>query len=270
MLKSKSGRKPPKMKISTALIDDEPYASARIKKLILTDPVFEIVGEVTGVEAAVKMLEFKKPDVVFLDVKMPDGTGFDVLCQLPDDYKPYVVFVTAYDDFALKAFEYNAIDYILKPYENSRFFKVAEKAKEFVSLKRSSAINQRISQLINQDEQRLEPDAPQIKITEKGWDVFIDYPDIIMFEAHGNYCKIHLNNRFYIYKQTMKRLEEELSSMEFIRVHRSYIVNLANINAVQYLGKGEYEFELKNNTKIISGRSFAAAIKAHLSIRVKS
>ncbi|MEP1034993.1 LytTR family DNA-binding domain-containing protein [Ekhidna sp.] len=258
------------MKISTALVDDESYASARIKKLILNDPVFEIVGEVTGVEDALKMLKFKKPDVVFLDIKMADGTGFDVLSQLPSDYKPYIVFVTAYDDFALKAFEYNAIDYILKPYENSRFYKVAEKAKEFVSLRRSSLINQQISNLIKQEDQPAQSDANQIRITEKGWDVFIDYPDIIFFEAHGNYCKIHLKNRFYIYKQTMKKLEKELSTMEFIRIHRSYIVNLANINAVQYLGKSEYEFELCNSTKVISGRSFASDIKNHLSMKVKS
>lgn len=258
------------MKISTALIDDEPYASARIKKLILNDAVFEIVGEVTGVEDALKMLQFKKPDVIFLDIKMPDGTGFDVLSQLPPDYSPYVVFVTAYDDFALKAFEYNAIDYILKPYENSRFYKVAEKAKEFVSLRRSSLINQQISDLMKKEEQPIQSDANQIKITEKGWDVFIDYPDIMVFEAHGNYCKIHLKNRFYIYKQTMKKLERELSNMEFIRIHRSYIVNLANINSVQYLGKGEYEFELCNSMKLISGRSFASEIKEYLSVKVKS
>lgn len=257
------------MKISTALVDDEPYASARIKKLILKDPAFEIVGEVTGVEEALKMLQFKKPDVVFLDIKMPDGTGFDVLSQLPSDYKPYVVFVTAYDDFALKAFEYNAIDYILKPYENSRFYKVSEKAKEFVSLRRSSKINQQISNLINQEEPPAESGINQIKITEKGWDVFIDYADIILFEAHGNYCKIHLNRRFYIYKQTMKKLDKELSAMEFIRIHRSYIVNLSNINSVQYLGKGEYEFELCNAIKVISGRSYASDIKEHLSIKVK-
>lgn len=261
---------PSKMKISTALVDDEPYALARIKKLILKDPSFEIVGEVTGVEDALKMLKFQKPEVVFLDIKMPDGTGFDVLSQLPSGYSPYVIFVTAYDDFALKAFEYNAIDYILKPYENSRFFKVAEKAKEYVSMRQSSILNQQIADLINRDEQPIQSDVNQIKITEKGWDVFIDYPDILLFEAHGNYCKIHLKNRFYIYKQTMKKLAEDLSSMEFIRIHRSYIVSLSNINSVQYLGKSEYEFELSNGTKVVSGRSFASDIKAHLSTNVKS
>ncbi|MEO9483566.1 MAG: LytTR family DNA-binding domain-containing protein [Ekhidna sp.] len=258
------------MKISVALVEDEPYASARIKKLIKNDPTFEIVGEVTGVEEALKMLQFKKPDVVFLDIKMPDGTGFDVLSQLPSDCNPYVVFVTAYDDFALKAFEYNAIDYILKPYENSRFYKVTEKAKEFVSLRRSSVINQQISDLMKREEQPSQSEVNQIKITEKGWDVFIDYPDILLFEAHGNYCKVHLKSRFYIYKETMKKLEKELSNMEFIRIHRSYIVNLTNINAVQYIGKGEYEFELCNATKLVSGRSFASDIKEYLSIKVKT
>ena len=261
---------PSKMNITTALVDDEPYALARIKKLILKDPVFEIVGEVTGVEDALKMLSFQRPDVVFLDIKMPDGTGFDVLAQLPADYTPYVIFVTAYDDFALKAFEYNAIDYILKPYENSRFFKVAEKAKEFVSLRRSSALNQQIADLINREDEPVRSAVSQIKITEKGWDVFIDYSDILMFEAHGNYCKIHLKNRFYIYKQTMKGLEKELGSMEFLRIHRSYIVSLSNINSVVYSGKGEYEFELSNSTKVVSGRSYASDIKSHLSINVKS
>lgn len=257
------------MKISAALVDDEPYASARIKKLIQKDSVFEIVGEVTGVEDAIKMLLFKKPDVIFLDIKMPDGTGFDVLSQLPPDYKPYVVFVTAYDGFALKAFEYNAIDYILKPYDNSRFYRVIEKAKEFVSLRRSSLINQQITNLIKQEETTIKSEVNQIKIVEKGWDVFIDYSDILMFEAHGNYCKVHLQNRFYVYKRTMKKLQSELSKLEFIRIHRSYIVNLSKINTVQYLGKGEYEFELCNSLKIISGRSFTSEIKEHLSIKIK-
>ncbi len=258
-----------KKKISIALVDDEPYALARIKRLILEDTSFNIVGEVTGVEEALKMLQFKRPDVIFLDIKMPDGTGFDILSRLPSDYTPYVIFVTAYDDFAIKAFEYNAIDYILKPYENSRFYKVAEKSKEFVSLKRSSLINQQISNLMREEELSASSEMDQIKITEKGWDVFIDYPDVVFFEAHGNYCKIHLKNRFHIYKQTMKRLENELNPREFFRIHRSYIVNLNNIISVQYLGKGEYAFDLVNASRIVSGRSFASSIKEHLSLMLR-
>lgn len=257
------------MKISVALIDDEPFALLRIKKLLQIDEEVEIVGEASAVEEAYKLIRFKKPEIIFMDIKMPDGTGFDVLKRLDADYNPYVIFVTAFDNYALKAFEYNAIDYILKPFENSRFFKVIEKAKEFITLKRSSLITKQISALIHQDDNEPYQDQKcQIKIVERGWDIFIDLPDIILVESNGNYCKIHVQKKFYLYKKTMKELEEELSKSEFLRIHRSFIVNLNQIRDIKYLGKNEYSFELSNGQLITSGRSFAPKIKNCLSLKV--
>lgn len=259
------------MKISTAIIDDEPYARSRVKKLLQLDEEIKIVGEVSTEEEAVNLLRLKKPEIIFLDIKMSDGTGFDVLSRLDAEYKPYIIFITAYDDYALKAFEHNAIDYILKPFDNSRFFKALEKAKEFYNLKRSSKINQQISDLINdQATPTYDDQATQIKITEKGWDIFIDYADIVMLESNGNYCKIHLASKFYLYKKTMKELTELLSSLEFLRIHRSFILNLNHIIHVKYLGKSEYEFELSNSSRITSGRSYSDVIKNHLSLKIST
>jgi len=253
------------MKISTALIDDEPYALLRVKKLLQIDEEIEIVGEASGVDDAFKLLSLHQPEILFLDIKMPDGTGFDILSRLDKDYTPYVVFITAYDNYALKAFEHNVVDYILKPFDKSRFYKALEKAKEFIALKRSSKINEQISDLINEKGiQKYDNQSTQIKIADKGWDIFVDYADIVMFEAHGNYSKIHLAKKFYLYKITMKELDKDLSSFEFLRVHRSFILNINQIKKVRYLGKNEYEFELSNSMKVNSGRSYAALIKKYL------
>ncbi|MEO9870238.1 LytR/AlgR family response regulator transcription factor [Ekhidna sp.] len=259
------------MKISVALIDDEPFALVRIKKLLQVDEEIQIIGEASGVEDAVKVMKFKRPEIIFLDVKMPDGTGFDILTRLDPDYKPYVIFITAFDNYALKAFEYNAIDYVLKPFENSRFFKVVERAKEFITLSRSSRITEQISALINQEDNvPYEDEKCQIKIIERGWDIFIDHQDILMIESNGNYSKIHSGNKFYLYKKTMKELESELNNSEFLRIHRSYIINLNLIKEIKYLGKNEYAFEMMNSSKITSGRSFSSKIKSYLSFKIGS
>lgn len=259
------------MKISTAIIDDEPYARLRVKKLLKVDEEISIVGELSTEEEAINLLRLKKPEILFLDIKMPDGTGFDVLSRLDPNYDPYVIFITAYDDYALKAFEHNAIDYILKPFDHSRFFKAVEKAKEFIRLKRSSKITKQISDLIHDDgKESFKDQTNQIKITERGWDIYIDYPDIVMFESNGNYCKIRLANKYHLYKKTMKEMDLQVSSSEFLRVHRSFILNLNHIHNVKYLGKNEYEFELSNSMKVTSGRSFAAQIKNYLTLKLSA
>ena len=259
------------MKISTVIIDDEPYARLRVKKLLQLDEEIKVVGEASTEAEAFNLLRIKRPEIIFLDIRMSDGTGFDVLSRLESDYKPYLIFITAYDDYALRAFEHNAIDYILKPFDNSRFFKALEKAKEFYNLRRSSKINQQISDLINEKTTpTYEDQTTQIKIVEKGWDIFIDYADIVMLESNGNYCKIHLASKFYLYKKTMKELNQLLSSLEFLRIHRSFILNLNHIINVKYLGKSEYEFELSNSTKISSGRSYSNVIKNYLSLKIST
>lgn len=259
------------MKISVALIDDEPYALLRVKKLLQKDEEIEIMGEASGIEDAFKLLSLHKPEILFLDIKMPDGTGFELLSRLDANYTPYVVFITAFDNYALKSFEHNVVDYILKPFDKTRFFKALVKAKEAIAQKRSSKINKQISDLINdQGKQIYDDHSTQIKIADKGWDIFVDYADIIMFEAHGNYCKIHIAKKFYLHKKTMKELNDDLTNFEFLRVHRSNILNIHQIRNVKYLGKNEYEFEMNNSIKVNSGRSFASVIKNYLSLKISS
>jgi DNA-binding LytR/AlgR family response regulator len=259
------------MKISVALIDDEPYALLRVKKLLQIDEEIEVVGEASGVDDAFKLLSLHRPEILFLDIKMPDGTGFELLSRLDAAYNPYIVFITAFDNYAIKSFEHNVVDYMLKPFDKSRFFKALTKAKEVINQKRSSQINKQIADLINDQKKQYRDDhSTQIKIADKGWDIFVDHADIVIFEAHGNYCKIHLAKKFYLHKKTMKELKEELTNFEFLRVHRSYILNIHQIRNVKYLGKNEYEFEMTNSLKVNSGRSFAPIIKKYLSLKISA
>lgn len=252
------------MNIKTILIDDEPYALSRIKRLVEGDQAFEVIGEVSGVKEGIELVKERKPELLFLDIKMPDGTGFDILSELDEAQRPYVIFVTAYDHYAIKAFEYDAIDYLLKPFDNSRFYRIAEKAKKYINLKRNSAVHQQIVELMSNGHQpkMSTPDQDlQIKIVERGWDIFIDIQDVVLFESSGNYCKVHTAKRFYMYKKTMKELEAELTDTQFMRVHRSFIVNLGHVEDVIYLGKNEYQFSLSNSVQLTSGRSYASNIK---------
>ncbi|MCZ6521037.1 MAG: LytTR family DNA-binding domain-containing protein [Bacteroidetes bacterium] len=252
-------------KIRTAIIDDEPIARERVIRYLETDPEIKVVGEAGRGKAAVEFLKNKRPELIFLDIKMPDLNGFQVIEKLATDYSPYVVFITAYDSYAIKAFEVNAIDYLLKPYDKDRFYQSLNKAKQQIRFTKSSELSKKIMQLIKVHEQREMVYLETFVISEKGKNTYVDTDDIHWIAATGNYITLNPHNHQYLYRETMNTIQQQLEPAQFMRIHRSIIVNVNYIKKVDYSGKNEYRFVMYNGKKLLSGRSYGDQIKFFLS-----
>jgi two-component system LytT family response regulator len=247
--------------LKSVVIDDEPLARSRIIELLLDDQEIMVVGEArTGYEAN-RLIKNKKPDLVFLDIQMPDYDGFSVLSKLSSESQPVIIFVTAYDRFAIRAFETNAIDYLLKPYDNQRFHKALDNAKQQIKLRQFSKLSEGLLDLVKtyQWEQESHPQTIPLKhhgITEK-----IPIDQILVIESQGNYVKLILSNRWFLYRNTISHLAAKFQSFEFLRIHRSVLINTKYVKKVCYLQNNEYRFCMANDTKYNSGRSYKNAIE---------
>ncbi|MEO1049237.1 MAG: LytTR family DNA-binding domain-containing protein [Bacteroidota bacterium] len=259
------------MKIETIIVDDEPHARSRIARLLEEDTDVRLVGEVSCGREAANLINRKKPDVVFLDVEMPDFDGFEVISKIDKSNAPYVIITTAYDTYALKAFEIDAVDYLLKPYDRERFFKSLRKAKDHVKLRRTSVVNKQIMDMLLEEKQLQNEDNTllYVKIWEKGREITIDISDVFMIEANGNYTKIHVEDRSFLYRCTMKEFEKQLDPNNFLRIHRSCILNVNYIVDIRYQNKDEYEFELINKYKVASGRSYVDHVRRFVNYEFK-
>lgn len=267
---------PAPVRIRTIIVDDEPAARRGVRLLLERDSAVEIVGEAsTGVEAAA-LIRREKPDLAFLDVQMPGSTGFDALAGLAPDAAPAVVFVTAYDEYALRAFEVNAVDYLLKPYDDTRFGAALQRAKEEVRRRQADQVNARLSQLLEYLQQNAAPAEPEkgessgdrILIKSSGEIFFLKAEEIDWIEAEGDYMKFHVSGRTHLMRETMARLEARLDPKRFIRIHRSTIVNLDRMRKLSPSFAGEYAVVLQDGTKLKLSRGYheriATLLKAAL------
>jgi len=256
-------------KIRAAIIDDEPIARERVIGYLQTDPEIRIVGEAGRGRAAMELLSRKRPDLIFLDIKMPDLNGFEVINKLDPNYTPYIVFITAYDRYAIKAFDVNVVDYLLKPYDKDRFLQSLVKAKQRIMHSKSSELSRKIMHLVKAHQQHEMPFLETIVIEEKGIFTYIDVDDIQFISSNGNYVSLQLDVQQYLYRETMNALESKLDPSNFLRIHRFSMVNINYLRGIKYLGKNEYEFQLQNSIKIVSGRSYAEQIRLYLSDEAK-
>ena len=263
-------------RIRTIIVDDEPAARRGVRLLLERDSAVEVVGEAsTGAEAA-ELIRRVKPDLAFLDVQMPGSTGFDALSGLAPDTAPAVVFVTAYDEYALRAFEVNAVDYLLKPYDDTRFAAALQRAKEEVRRRQADQVNARLSQLLEYLQQNAAPAEPEksenngdrILIKSSGEIFFLKAEEIDWIEAEGDYMKFHVSGRTHLMRETMARLEARLDPKRFIRIHRSTIVNIDRMRKLSPSFAGEYAVVLQDGTKLKLSRGYheriAALLKAAL------
>ncbi|RLD26705.1 MAG: DNA-binding response regulator [Bacteroidetes bacterium] len=252
-------------KIRTLVVDDEPLARQRIIGLLKSHPEIEMIGESRNGREAIETINRKQPDLIFLDIEMPDIDGFGVVSGMDLSYKPFIIFATAYNQYALKAFDIHAIDYLLKPYDDERFEEALELAKQQLLLRNTSKFNERLLQLVN--EFSVEPDnyLKQFKIKFRGREKFIRTENILYIEAEGNYLMLHHEDGRDLFRSTMGSIEEELNPNRFIRVHRSFIINSVYIKNVAYLSNNEFKITLKNNVEVVSGRSYKDSIKAFIS-----
>ena len=248
--------------IRTIIVDDEPLARSRISKLLMQVEEVVLVGEARNGHEAVALIDQKKPDLVLLDIQMPDMDGFEVMKVA--NFKPFVIFITAYDQYALKAFDIHAVDYLLKPYDNERFFEALQFAQQQLNFKQSANFNDKMMNLIKEYQLQTQAYSHTLVLKEKGRDIMIEPEEIYYAESYGNYVKLHLDNRFYLYRSTMQAIEQNLNPRFFLRIHRSYLVHTLYIRQVTYEGNAEYTFLLKNGAKLLSGRKYKPQVMDYL------
>lgn len=241
------------MKVRTLVIDDEPLARERLSKLLRAEAEIELAGEAVNGREAVALIRKTKPDLIFLDVQMPELDGFGVLAELSAEERPAVVFVTAYDQFALKAFDVYAVDYLLKPFDRERFERALRRALEHLAQKQPAQVHERLSALLNE----LRPTNPPERLAVKsdGRVVFVKITDIDWVEAADNYVSLHVGKDLHLLRETMSSIEARLPK-EFLRISRSTIVNTERIKELQPLFHGEYTVILRDGTKLTLSRSY--------------
>ncbi len=255
----------PSPRIRTIIVDDEPTARRGVRLLLERDSGVDIVGEASGGAEAAALMKREKPDLAFLDVQMPGCDGFEALTQVGAEAAPAVVFVTAYDEHALHAFEVNAVDYLLKPYDDTRFSAALQRAKAEVRLRQSDSVNSRLSQLLDYlqqngerpaDPARGEAAGDRILLKSSGEIFFLKADEIDWIEAEGDYMKFHVGGRSHLMRETMARLEARLDPKRFIRIHRSTIVNIDRLRKLSPSFAGEYAVVLHDGTKLKLSRGY--------------
>jgi len=251
----------PAAPIRTLIADDEPTARRGVRLLLDRDPAIEIVGEATGGIEAAELILRLRPDLVFLDVQMVGCDGFEALLRVGPSAAPVVVFVTAYDEYALRAFEFNAVDYLLKPYDDARFAAALQRAKDLVMRKRNDGVDHRLARLI----EHLEAEGrDRILLKSSGEIIFLKTAEIDWIEAEGDYVKFHVAGRTHLMRGTMASLEARLDPARFIRIHRSTIVNSDRLRKLSPSFEGEYAVVLHDGTKLRLSRGYHDRIKALL------
>jgi two-component system LytT family response regulator len=235
--------------IRALVVDDEALARRNVTVLLQGDPDVGSIEECgSGVEA-IDVIRSRKPDLVFLDVQMPECGGFDVLEILGAELPPTIIFVTAYDSYALRAFEAGALDYLLKPFDNARFGRALLRAKEKLARYRP-----------------VEPQpARRLVVRTPGQLLFLDVSEIDWIEAASYYACLHVGRDTHIIRRTLADLEKDLGEENFIRIHRSIIVNLDRIHGMELQSSGEYEVLLKSGERLRLSRRYRKRLEERMS-----
>lgn len=251
-------------RIRTLIVDDELIARSRIRKLLSSDTDIDLIGESGNGTEAVMMIKEKKPDLVFLDIQMPDLDGFGVIEKLDSSNAPFIIFATAYHEYALKAFDVHAVDYLLKPFDDERFFGSLTQAKKQLEMQDTSQLTGKLLKAIKDIQHEHSSYARKILIKDRGREINLDLDEVLFAEAEGNYVNFQLKDRHYLYRITMNALINDVDPTKFLRIHRSFIVNRDKITNVKYTGNNEFRFKMANGSEIISGRSFKEDIGSFL------
>ena len=234
--------------IRTIIVDDEPLARENLMLRLRELSGCEVVAQCSGGRDTLKAINEHKPDVLFLDIQMPDLDGFEVVDRIPADLMPVIVFVTAYDRYALEAFKVHALDYLLKPFSNKRFETAWTHAQEQV-------------QRIRQNHNHPQPYGDRLVVKTGGRISFLKFGEINWIEANGDYVKIHCDQRSYLLRKTLGELATRLEGEGFSRISRSVIVNLDRVCELKPLKKGEYKVDLHDGTHLKMTRSYRSQLE---------
>jgi two-component system LytT family response regulator len=237
------------------IVDDEPPARARLRRFLETEPDIELVGECASGPEAVEAIARMEPHVVFLDVQMPAMNGFDVLAALEPRQLPAIIFVTAYDEYALRAFEVHAVDYLLKPYSRERLREALSCVRARTTPDELVGIGRGLLALA--EELRSERTySERIAVRSDGRVYFVPVEEIDWVEAAANYVRLHARGAAHVIRESMKSMEMRLPPRKFLRIHRSTIVNIERIRELQPWFHGEYIVILRDGTRLTVSRAF--------------
>jgi two-component system, LytTR family, response regulator len=243
-------------KIRALIVDDEPLARERIRTLLEGESDVESIAECGDGLSAISLIERERPDLIFLDIQMPELDGFRVLEALSDALPlPAIIFVTAYDKYALRAFEVHALDYLLKPFDRERFSRALERARSHLRREKKGALDERLLSLladIKSEPKHLE----RLVIKSSGRVFFLKTEELDWIEAASNYVRLHAGSESHLMRETMSALEAKLDPKKFLRVNRSAIVNIEKIKELCPLFRGEYEIVLQTGARLTLGRAY--------------
>lgn len=251
-------------RLRVLIVDDEPLARQGIARLVELDQAAEVVGQSEDGESAVADIRRLHPDLVMLDIQMPGLDGFEVLGRLQEEELPYVVFVTAFDQYALRAFEAHALDYLLKPLDGDRFRDVLARAKNALAMKRSDEFRRRVGSLLKEIPESRN-NVRRVMIRSGGRVSFLPASEIEWIEAQGDYVSLHSRGKRHLIRDTLTNLQKQLHGRSFIRIHRSVMVNVDCIKELSPLFHGDYCILLQNGTRLTLSRSFRESFFAALS-----
>jgi two-component system LytT family response regulator len=235
--------------IRTLIVDDEPLARSNIAVLLGSDPEIEVIGGCGTGRDALAAIRTAKPDLVFLDVQMPEFDGFDVLEKLGRDLPSAIIFVTAYDQYALRAFDAGALDYLLKPFDNARFERALGRAKDRIRYATPP----------------LKPEHLVVK--NAGQITFLKFSEIDWIEAADYYACLHVGRKTFLLRRTLSELDNELDQRQFCRIHRSAIVNVERVRSLKLNQDGEYDVDLENGTRLRLSRRYRRELHHRLGLR---
>ena len=248
------------MTLSVLVVDDEDLPRQRVSDLVRAHPRLSLVGEALDGASALDAIVEHRPDLVFLDIQMPELDGFQVIAALDDDTLPAIVFVTAYDEYAIRAFEVDAIDYLLKPVTAQRFEAAVTRALGRID-RRDGSLDRPIRTLATRAAERRGTPLVRFVARRGGKHYFVPVADIDWIEAEGNYVRLQTGERSHLIRETMKGLESKLDPEEFVRIHRSVFVAVGRIASVQAREHGEYLVTLRGGAQLVSSRGYSERMR---------
>jgi len=250
-------------KIRTLIVDDEAMARERILGLLSQEQDVEVVGQCSDGQQAVSAIQQLSPELVFLDVQMPAVDGFGVIRQVGAERMPMVVFVTAYDEYALQAFEVHALDYLLKPFGRDRLQQCLDHARHQRDRRRAGDLGKSLLALV-QDFRPEQKKQDRLGVKSGGRVFFVRTDEIDWIEAAGNYVRLHMKDQSHLFRETMNQMESRLDPQRFFRIHRSRIVNTERIKELQPWFNGEYVVLLQNGAQLRLSRSYREKLEERL------
>ena len=243
------------MQIRTLIVDDEPLARERVMRFLRDESDIAIIGECGDGNEAIKIIRQQKPDLVFLDIQMPEKNGFEVIKSIDAKSVPAIIFVTAYDQYALQAFDVHALDYLLKPFNRERLHRAVKRALENIENRNRGNLDDRLTSLIA-DLKAEKKYLERLVVKSVGRVFFLKTDEIDWIEASGNYLKLHVGRESHLIRETMNGIEAKLNPDKFLRIHRSTVVNIDRIKELHPMFSGDYAVILRNGTELTLSRNY--------------